>query len=298
MSFELPENPEQKENIFTSFAESKASEKHPDHNEDAYFLDPDHGAFGMFDGMGGHAGGEIAARIAQDIAARELPALDERLPEKEMEKALATILFEIDTAIQKEVANDPSSKLKGMGCTGDLIKILTTQDNAEMRGFIAHVGDSRVYGLTPTGELLPITLDDNLFLRSKTLQKGYAAGIEIQKRLSNATNITDLSEEDQLLYKKRATISQALGHSSEDTPLTPRIYPFSLPQGSRIIATTDGIHDNLTDTEIEEIVKSPHTRSIPKQLVWAASKRAKEKSFRSKMDDMTALVVAPEIPEE
>jgi len=51
----------------------------------------------------------------------------------------------------------------------------------------------------------------------------------------------------------------------------------------------DGIHNNLTFNEIEEVVS--HNSDVARLLIEAASKRSKEKHFRSKPDDISAVVM-------
>ena len=41
-------------------------------NEDLPVLDPERGIFGVIDGVGGHAGGEMAAAIARDVILQRL----------------------------------------------------------------------------------------------------------------------------------------------------------------------------------------------------------------------------------
>jgi PPM family protein phosphatase len=103
-------------------------------NEDAMLQRPERGLFAVADGMGGHAGGDIASRIAVDI-------LDERTATvaRDVAAELEAALRAGHEAILKAAAAD--SALTGMGTT--LTALSLGGDNG--RCVIAHVGDSRAY---------------------------------------------------------------------------------------------------------------------------------------------------------
>src|SRR5688572_27924196 len=58
-------------------AKSIPSDEHPGRNEDAMFRLPEKRAFGVFDGMGGHADADKASKLANERIAESL----EKLPE-------------------------------------------------------------------------------------------------------------------------------------------------------------------------------------------------------------------------
>jgi PPM family protein phosphatase len=89
------------------------------------------------DGMGGHIAGEVASRIAVNVAASsEVPPGDR--------------VAAGNRAIREEVAREPS--LEGMGTTMTLLSIV------DRTATIGHVGDSRAY-LLRGGELKQLTED-------------------------------------------------------------------------------------------------------------------------------------------
>lgn len=63
-------------------------------------------------------------------------------------------------------------------------------------------------------------------------------------------------------------------------------------EGDKYILTTDGVHDNLTDGEIEKIVGASSDEAS--QLVARAKVRSREGALRSKPDDMSAIVFVVE----
>jgi protein phosphatase len=64
--------------------------------------------------------------------------------------------------------------------------------------------------------------------------------------------------------------------------------------GDRILLCTDGIHDNLTDLEIEAILRKAPRNAAARLLVESALLRSREErqtNIRAKPDDMTAIVL-------
>ena len=130
-------------------------------NEDAFLCEPELGLYVIADGMGGHAGGEIASAMAVRGLRRAIEKAPDRPflenPSLENRRAMLQFLIgavsEVNSAIFARGITDPA--LRGMGCTLDVLLI---------RGrslFLAHVGDSRVYGLLG-GVLYQMTEDHTL----------------------------------------------------------------------------------------------------------------------------------------
>lgn len=104
-------------------------------NEDALLQRPKRGLVAVADGMGGHAAGDIASRIAIDV-------VDDRsahLPTADRGDYFADTIRQAHEAILRAAAADPS--LQGMGTTLTLLHL----DPATGLGTIAHIGDSRAY---------------------------------------------------------------------------------------------------------------------------------------------------------
>jgi len=110
-------------------------------NEDSFAMAEDIGCYLVADGLGGHAGGEVASAVAIEAA---LAVLRER-PE-----ALRDAMTAANNAVQQRARKD--SGLTGMGTTLSILRL--TETAAE----IVHVGDSRIYAWSPDG-LVQLTRD-------------------------------------------------------------------------------------------------------------------------------------------
>ena len=126
----------------TTAAMSAAARTHPGrvrlNNEDLPVLDAARGVFGVIDGIGGQAGGEVAAATARDVIllrlARPVGTAAERVRE-----AIAIA----NNEIYRRAAG--SAELAGMGC------VITLAIVADGRLTIGHVGDTRLYKIRPDG---------------------------------------------------------------------------------------------------------------------------------------------------
>lgn len=115
-----------------------------DHNEDGYLVDDGLGLVAVADGMGGHAGGEVASATA-------IEALHASFAEH---GGLRDAMLAANDAVLDRAAGDES--LRGMGTT--LTAGVLGEDGTLL---IGHVGDSRAY-LLRDGALSRITTDHSL----------------------------------------------------------------------------------------------------------------------------------------
>jgi protein phosphatase len=128
-------------------------------NEDSYIILDDHNLFVVADGMGGHAGGEVASKIAVDTIAAAFKAgkfAGERyanVPRRGSELALAVQMA--NEAIYARAKVEPD--LEGMGTT----VVAARFSPNKQRLYIGHVGDSRCYRLRD-GELRQVTTDHTM----------------------------------------------------------------------------------------------------------------------------------------
>lgn len=132
-------------------------------NEDCYLCLDEHYLFAVADGMGGHAGGDVASRLAVDTIARAFR--DQSFVDGEAELAYPDVPrrgSELAVAIQRanlaiyERAHAERS-LTGMGTT--LVSARFSPN--KQRLYIGHVGDSRCYRLRDN-ELTQLTTDHTM----------------------------------------------------------------------------------------------------------------------------------------
>lgn len=254
------------------------SDKHPENNEDAVLDVED--AFAVFDGVGGHKGGHEASRLARQVVKEELAKIPPGLSAKEMVETLKKVLEEAN----KKVLEEARGELEGMATTASLVKF--AEGNCAV---VANLGDSRVYLLRGVnGKLEQVTLDDNrAFLMAENEQEARA----LQSKFNNLTDPSTLSESEQHFFENRNVIIQALGGST----IRPRTYIVDLQPGDKLLLSSDGVHDNLTDLEIEKILgQAASSETLARALSSAAQEVArggKGRNHRSKMDDISAVVV-------
>ena len=154
-----------------------------DHNEDNYLVDKKLALFMVADGMGGHAAGEIASALAvrtiHEEIKKEKSLLDDfnagatgaaRVSVKEVLNLLEYAVQRACARICEEARKDTSKH--GMGTTLSLLLV------AGNRGFIAHVGDSRIYMMR--GEhSRQITEDHTVF--NELIKRGKLTRDQIEK---------------------------------------------------------------------------------------------------------------------
>lgn len=155
------------------------------HNEDAVLMMPDFGVFGIADGMGGYAAGEVASQMTVDIVQNAYqrgefggtPIAGVPPRGDELVRAVQTA----NAAVLHESRTNPDRQ--GMGTTVVAARFLPRRQ----RIYIAHVGDSRMYRMRGD-ELTQLTLDHTLGAQGVT---GPAA-----HKLSRAIGVFDNVEVD------------------------------------------------------------------------------------------------------
>jgi PPM family protein phosphatase len=204
------------------------------HNEDSFLLVPEANLFIVADGMGGHASGEIASRIAVEEVA-EFFRMTERDEEAtwpfKMERARNYDENRINCAVKlanarifEQALAEP--KYKGMG---------TTIVSIAFRGgvaYIGHVGDSRVYRLRG-GQLVQITEDHSL--------------------LNDYIKAKKLTPEEIEAFPHKNVIVRALGMKENVEVDVLRDEP---QNGDLFVMCSDGLSGMVPDPQIQEIVSS------------------------------------------
>jgi PPM family protein phosphatase len=190
-------------------------------NEDALLQRPERGLFAVADGMGGHAGGDIASRIAIDILDEHL-ASDDRDPAAHLERAIRAA----HQAILKAATADRA--LSGMGTTLTALRVV-----ADGRFVCAHVGDSRAYCLRD-GSLQQLTRD--------------------QTWVQDQIDANLLSPEQARNHPYSSMLTSALGIEGADVDV--QVIEWAGEEGDLILLCTDGLVARLDDEVIRRIVAS------------------------------------------
>lgn len=204
-----------------------------DHNEDSYLVYPEGRVFAVADGMGGHASGEVASRIACDEVREfyELTGKDHEAtwPFKEDrtrdydENRFDVAVRLANQAVFERSSTDP--RCRGMGTT-----FVGVQFPGDGRAILAHAGDSRVY-LFRQGQLSRLTVDHSL--------------VEEYIRMGR------LTEEEAKNFPQKNIILRALG---QQRSLEVEINTHRPQDGDVYLVCSDGLSGMIEDDRIQEIL--------------------------------------------
>ncbi len=276
-----------------------ACERHPNRNEDNFIMEEHSGLAAVFDGVGGSAAGEIASQIAarstrqswkrillQIQKGRKVQSLLTDCGKPDLCKILEEIISEADEQVRTEGA-----RRAGTSDLATTVAMTVFCRQSGTRGYTmvyAHVGDSRVYLLRGNESLKRLTSDDGLLAK---LVENEVVNDADALRIDQAMHAHQLSDAEFSYFRLRGGITQALGGPLPPTIHTDQITVFP---GDRILLCTDGIHDNLIDEEIEEILRTSTRTSAPRVLVERSIQRSHQErdvTIRAKPDDMSAIVM-------
>jgi protein phosphatase len=262
-------------------------------------MDKTNGLVAVFDGVGGSAAGEIAAQTARRATLTAWHAsMRERLGKAYSTKRppdcdstdFCNILQRVVESADEQVRTE-GARTAGTDDLATTIAIAMFCQKAGTNEYVmiyAYVGDSRVYLLPERGPLQRLTTDDGLLGR---LVENQMVTEEDARHIDQAVRAEDLTDLEFSYFRLRGGITQALGG-----PLPPTIHlaHTSIAIGDRVLLCTDGIHDNLTDAEIESILRTTSRESAARVLVEHSLLRSREErsaTIRAKPDDMSAIVV-------
>ncbi|MCL2326553.1 MAG: Stp1/IreP family PP2C-type Ser/Thr phosphatase [Proteobacteria bacterium] len=207
--------------------------KKRNHNEDNFLVAHDQLLYIVADGMGGHAAGEVASKMAVETVSQFFKdtAEDDEITwpfkmdrqKKYEENRLVTAIKYANLRIYEEAL--ANAKKKGMGTT--VVAINFTKDGA----YLGHVGDSRIYRMRQ-GELKLLTEDHSL--------------------LNDYIRMKVLSPEEIENFPHKNVIVRALG-MKDNVQVD---VSFEVPQHKDIyLLCTDGLSGEVTDAQMQQILR-------------------------------------------
>jgi serine/threonine protein phosphatase PrpC len=236
-----------------------------EHNEDNFLVDKKLALFIVADGMGGHAAGEVASAIAVRAVHEEIKRESELLDDyisgatggsKVTPKDVVAL---VDNAVQRACSKVHEEALtdvakRGMGTTLSVLLVVGNQ------GFIAHVGDSRIY-LARDARVQQVTEDHTVY--NELIKRGKLTREQIEK------------------VQQKNAITRAVGvyeRVEVDTLV------IDLTAGDVLVLASDGLHGYLESPEELREPLSLEGDAAVKALVALANDRGGK-------DNITTIVV-------
>jgi protein phosphatase len=188
------------------------------------------------DGMGGHAAGEVASRMAADVLYRSFFAAAGR----PVHEVLAECFDKANAEIFDAGRQNPEYAGMGTTCT-----VIAVRNNF---AWLAHVGDSRAY-LMRGDDFHQISEDHTLVA-------------ELVRRGS-------LTREEAAASPERNVILKAMGTAAT---VAPKIWDegMALQPDDRLLLCSDGLSDLVTDAMMQELIATRSPRQACDALIDAA----------------------------
>ena len=208
-----------------------------DNNEDNLLVFPEQNVFAVFDGMGGHAAGEVASSIAANEVKEffEFTGKDEDATwpfkgdrERTYDENRAVTAIKLANARIIEASEQDGAK-KNMGTTAVMVHFVE-RNGSGAQALIAHVGDSRVY-LFRDGRLQRVTIDHSL--------------VEEYLRMGKIT------QEEAKNFPQKNIILRALG---QQKVVDVEINVFQPQSGDIFLLCSDGLSGMISDEQMQAIV--------------------------------------------
>jgi protein phosphatase len=217
------------------------------HNEDSggvFYNKEDQLLAIVADGMGGHAGGEVASQLATNLIQKKWEETNIKQNAKEIEGWIQQAVDEANELIYQEAKD--GTELDGMGTT--LVLAVCTQEFIT----VAHIGDSRCY-LYREGKLKQLTEDHTLV--NELLRTGH------------------ISQDDVAYHPRKNVLSRALG--TEELVKT-EVQTIMWEENDKLILCSDGLSNKLSDEELRKHLEEESFDHIGDKLVQIANERGGE----------------------
>jgi PPM family protein phosphatase len=219
-----------------------------EHNEDNFLVDKKLSLFVVADGMGGHASGEVASHIAVHEFRNAIEGRQEVLDsfaKGETKVTTQDVLALVESGVQAAGAaifergkQEPDKR--GMGTT--ISALLVVGD----RGFIAHVGDSRVY-LLRQSQVIQLTEDHSLI--NELIRRGKVTRDTLARSPYSA-------------YKNAVTRAVGVYETVQVDTID-----FDVLPGDQFLICSDGLHSYLDEDRVREMFSGDEITAIPKRLI-------------------------------
>ncbi|HJL14456.1 MAG TPA: cyclic nucleotide-binding domain-containing protein [Sandaracinaceae bacterium LLY-WYZ-13_1] len=235
-------------------------------NEDHFLVDAELGLYLVCDGMGGHASGDVASRMAADTVRAYLHQRRDLLTavaraEQSPDEAAALLRHGIQSASTRiHALGQQDSRQKGMGTTCTALLVLGG------KGVMGHVGDSRLY-MARGGQVYQLS-EDHTFV-----QEAIRRGMLTPEQAENNPH--------------QNLVTRAVGPSPSvlvDTLV------FDVLPGDTLLLCSDGLHGYVKGpSELASALRPDALEGIAPQLVHTANERGGA-------DNITALTVRATSP--
>jgi protein phosphatase len=222
-------------------------------NEDAHLMRPESNLFAVADGMGGHAAGEVASRIAVETLAES--TVPSTVSPDQLGEFLRTQIERANDAIRAETRTSPEHE--GMGTT---MTALAFTDGADQAAY-AHIGDSRLYRWRD-GRLAQVTRDHTW----------------VQEQIEQGA----LEPDQAKLHPLSSMLSRALGTNPTAEVDTGTC---DVLAGDIFLICSDGLTNMVPHEAIQRILSGNTSAAA------LAGALVKEANARGGTDNITALVV-------
>jgi serine/threonine protein phosphatase PrpC len=191
-------------------------------NEDSGFTSAK--LIAVADGMGGHAGGEVASRIAiKTLASLNSVLSSTEIDSDSIEYLLQNSLHTIDNEIGEHARE--AIEVRGMGTT------LTALLLYGAKIALLHVGDSRAYRLRGN-DLEQLSCDHTVM--QELLDQGAISPADIRE------------------HPQRSVLTQAL---MGDGNVTPVLQIYDVKENDRFVLCSDGLSSVISDKEMKALLK-------------------------------------------
>ena len=233
-------------------------------NEDSFCLAPEIGLFVVADGMGGHAAGEVASRLAvdtiQEWVAKYLSGADAAIVGKPVPTCSREANFLLSSIrLANRIIYDTAQgrrEYAGMGTT--VVSVLAVNDHVAL----AHVGDSRIYRVRGE-QIVQLSRDHSL----------------VQHQVDRGIISPEEAQGSQ--YKHLITRALGLKESVEVDLVEQPVLP-----GDFLLLCSDGLSDLLEDEEMLAIVRD-HADDLEK----ACQTLVDRANYKGGDDNITALLI-------